>query len=202
YPAPGILADAGGHKLHLRVMGAEHPGPTVILETGSGSFSSAWGWVQPEVAKFARVVSYDRVGLGWSEPGPQPRDAHQIARELHTALHNAGIEGPYILVGHSYGGHIIRVFTGMYSDEVAGLVFVDSSVPEHVDTMPVPVMSTVLAGVRNLAYFGVLRALPLANLMVGEMPLESKAEIRALTATERHWEATRAESRARPAAAE
>src|SRR5690554_4217018 len=60
YPAPGILADAGGHKLHLRVMGAEHPGPTVILETGSGSFSSAWGWVQPEVAKFARVVSYDR----------------------------------------------------------------------------------------------------------------------------------------------
>ena len=74
-PPPGQLVDVGGYRLHLLVMGAGQPGPTVILDSGMVSFSSNWAWVQPEVAKVAPVVAYDRAGLGWSDPGPKPRDA-------------------------------------------------------------------------------------------------------------------------------
>ncbi len=200
--SPGMMVDAGGHRLHLRVMGEEHAGPTVVLDTGSGGTSAAWGWVQPEIATFARVVSYDRAGLGWSETGPDPRDARQIATELHTALHNAGIEEPYVLVGHSFGGHVVRVFSALYPDEVAGLVLVDSSAPEHIDTMPVPVMSGVIGIIRGIAGVGLLRAFNLSQGMVSELPEAARAEIRQLTATDRHWQAVQAEIRALPATAE
>ncbi len=78
--------------------------PTVILEAGTGAFSFDWGLVQPEVAKFTRVCSYDRAGQAWSELGPQPRTIKQKAYELHTLLTNAKVSGPYVLVGHSGGG--------------------------------------------------------------------------------------------------
>lgn len=87
----------------------------------------SWAKVQPEVAKFSQVVAYDRAGLGQSEPGPKPRTAQQISTELHTALSNAGIPPPYVLVGHSAGGLYIRVFANTYPNEVAGMVFVDST---------------------------------------------------------------------------
>ena len=97
YPPTGKLVDAGGHLLHIHVMGKGKP--TVIFENGSGDFSFIWDLVQPEVAKTTTTVSYDRAGFAWSEEGPLPRSGRQIAYELHTALHNAGIKGPYILVG-------------------------------------------------------------------------------------------------------
>jgi pimeloyl-ACP methyl ester carboxylesterase len=121
--------DAGGHGLNL-LIGGKRDGdktPAVILEGGFGAGIASWTTVQAEIAKFAQVVSYDRAGLGQSEPGPKPRTAKQIALELHTALHSAGIKPPYILVGHSFGGPYIRVFAGMYPSEVAGLVLVDPS---------------------------------------------------------------------------
>src|SRR5882672_8807376 len=93
---PGILVDAGGHKLHLDIRGKGSP--TVIFENGSGDFSFIWALVQPEVAKFTQTVSYDRAGFVWSEPGPMPRTGKQICFELHTALNNAGVHPPYILV--------------------------------------------------------------------------------------------------------
>src|SRR5437762_573037 len=80
-PSPGILVDAGGHKLHMNIMGKGTP--TVILESGSGDFSFIWSLVQPEVSKFTKVVSYDRAGYAWSEPGPTPRTSQQICLELH-----------------------------------------------------------------------------------------------------------------------
>ena len=101
--------------------------PAVVLESGLGDTSEPWSKVQPEVAKFSQVVVYDRAGLGQSEAGPKPRTAQQIATELHTALKNAGLAPPFILVGHSAGGFYIRVFAKMYPDEVAGMVFVDST---------------------------------------------------------------------------
>lgn len=132
YPPPGQLVDAGGHWLHLNVMGEDRDGPTVILEAGGmGGMSSQWAWVQPEIAEFARVVSYDRAGLGWSEPGRQAHDARHISQQLHTALEEAGIGGPYVLVGHSMGGLYARQFAGDYPDEVAGMVLLDSSHPDQ-----------------------------------------------------------------------
>ncbi|MEP6912189.1 MAG: alpha/beta hydrolase, partial [bacterium] len=117
--------DAGGHKLNLLTAG--HGTPTVILEAGFGAGIASWTSVHSEIAKFTRVVAYDRAGLGQSGPGPKPRTAKQFAIELHTALKNAGINPPYVLVGHSMGGITVRVFADMYPRDVAGLVLVDPS---------------------------------------------------------------------------
>lgn len=115
--------DVGGHKLSLQVAGTG--APTVVLDYGLGGGIGNWNDVFPEVARFARVVAYDRAGYGKSEPGPEPRSQTQIATELHTLLHRADIAPPYVLVGHSLGGAHIRAFAHLYKDEVAGLVFVD-----------------------------------------------------------------------------
>ncbi len=89
--------------------------------------------IQPDVSKFTSTISYDRAGVGLSAPGPNPRDARQIARELHIALHNAQVPPPYILVGHSFGGPFIRVFAGMYPGEVGGMVLVDPTQEEFIN---------------------------------------------------------------------
>jgi len=94
YPPPGQMVDVGGYRLHLNVMGRGESGPTVILDAGSQSASVQWGWVQPRVARFARVVSYDRPGTGWSDAPPEPLGARRLAEDLHRALGEAGVEGP------------------------------------------------------------------------------------------------------------
>jgi pimeloyl-ACP methyl ester carboxylesterase len=129
YPPPGELVDVSGHSLHLNCVG--EGSPTVILESGSGANSTAWANIQPEAADNTRVCAYDRAGTGWSEPGPGPGDPQQIAGELHTLLGNAGIDGPYILVGHSFGGLYVRMYAYQYPNEVEGMVLVDSSHPEQ-----------------------------------------------------------------------
>jgi pimeloyl-ACP methyl ester carboxylesterase len=123
FPSPGKLFDAGGHLLHLNIIGKG--GPAVIFENGSGDFSFIWGLVQPSISVFTTSVSYDRAGFAWSEAGPQPRSSRQIAFELNTALQHAGIKGPYILVGQSFGGFLVRAFARFYPEEVAGMVLVD-----------------------------------------------------------------------------
>ncbi len=96
--------------------------PAVII-VGAG-FSFNCGLVQPEVAKFTQVCSYDHSGIGWSDDGPADSCSLRV-NEVHTALKNLGIKGPYVLVGHSLGGLVARVYAGRYPDEVAGMVFVD-----------------------------------------------------------------------------
>jgi pimeloyl-ACP methyl ester carboxylesterase len=122
--APGQLVDVGGYKMHINCTG--QGSPTVILEAGMGSSYLSWALVQPEVARFARVCSYDRAGYGWSEPSPHPRTAIVEVEELHTLLVNANIEGPYVLVGHSLGGMNVRVYAHNYPDEVVAIILVDS----------------------------------------------------------------------------
>jgi pimeloyl-ACP methyl ester carboxylesterase len=109
FPAPGRLVDVGGYRLHLLCTGQVNAGSsTVVFEGGLGAISILWSMVQKGVAPYARVCSYDRAGYGWSDNGPLPRTAGQIAIELHRLLQNAGERPPYLLVGHSLGGLIIR----------------------------------------------------------------------------------------------
>jgi len=132
-PPPGRLVSVDGRIVHMLVSGSKkrEGDATVVLETGLSGMSSAWGWIQPEVARFARVVSYDRAGLGWSEPDPVPLSAAQTARRLHALLKSQGIEGPYLLAGHSMGGLLLRVFHDLYPDEVCGAVLIDASHPDQ-----------------------------------------------------------------------
>jgi pimeloyl-ACP methyl ester carboxylesterase len=110
--------------MHICVMG--HGTPTVVFESGMGASSLSWVRIQPEVAQFTQAVSYDRAGHGWSDPSREPRTARQIATELHELLDRAGISGPYVLVGHSFGGYVNLAFAHLYPDELAGMVLVDS----------------------------------------------------------------------------
>jgi pimeloyl-ACP methyl ester carboxylesterase len=134
YPPPGELVDVGGYRLHIKCTGSGSP--TVVIEAGLGDWSTSWGVVQSEVAKTARVCTYDRAGMGWSEAGPLPRDAAQFAKELHTLLQNADIPGPYVMVGHSLGGLGVRVFVHKYASEVAGVVLVESMNPKQISLLP------------------------------------------------------------------
>jgi len=118
-----VRVSVGEHKLRMSIAG--DGSPTVVLETFGPAYLETWNRIQPELARFARVVSYDHAGYWASEPGPKPRDATQIARELHTALHKANLPPPYVLAGYSFGGPYTRVFASLYPDEVVGMVFVD-----------------------------------------------------------------------------
>jgi pimeloyl-ACP methyl ester carboxylesterase len=129
YPQRGRSVQAGPVKLNLDCSGqrSDPRTPAVILESGMGVPALGWLKVQPEIARFARVCSYDRAGYGWSDPGPSPRTSLQIVRELKALLDAAGERPPYILVGHSFGGFNVRVFASQYPRDVAGVVLVDAS---------------------------------------------------------------------------
>ena len=153
-PPPGHLVDIGGYRLHLWCTGDGEP--AVILDTGLGGSSAGWGFVQPEVARFTRVCSYDRAGMGYSDPGPSPRTARRIASELAELLPRSGMTGPIVLVGESIAGFNVRVFASDHPDRAAGLVLVDASHEDDVHQVPsmarfVPLLSTI--GVLRL--FGV-----------------------------------------------
>ena len=124
YGRPGQLVDVGGFRVNLYCMGSGSP--AVVFDSGWGDWAPAWSKVQPQIAKWTRACSYDRAGTGFSDPGPMPRTSVRIARELRTALHRAGIAGPYILVGSAFGGDNVRTFADLYMGEVAGLVLDDA----------------------------------------------------------------------------
>lgn len=122
---PGRLIDIGGYRLHLYCVG--QGSPTVVLLHGFGDYSFDWSLVQSAVARTTRVCAYDRAGQAWSDPGPAPRGLQRISDELHTLLVCAGETGPFVLVGHSWGGLIPRVYVRQHRSDVAGVVFVDAS---------------------------------------------------------------------------
>jgi pimeloyl-ACP methyl ester carboxylesterase len=172
-PPPGELVDIGGVRLHLHCSG--EGSPTVILEAGTGPPASiVWTDVQPSIAEFARVCSYDRAGLMWSDQASAPRDSRRIATELHALLSAADVPPPFVLVGHSIGGVHIRVFANRFPDEVAGLVFVDSSHPDQKRRFPPELRRPMRAPAQArflgplLAQTGILRLS--GGLALGKLP--------------------------------
>jgi pimeloyl-ACP methyl ester carboxylesterase len=117
--------DIGGRRLSFIRDG--YGAPTVVLEAGLGDTSDTWSQVQPAVARFACVCSYDRAGLGRSDPALTPRTCQDMVADLHALLRIAEIEPPYILVGHSFGGMNVRLYASQHPDEVAGMVLIDAS---------------------------------------------------------------------------
>ena len=197
YPPPGEMVDVGGYSLHINCVG--QGSPTVLLDGGSGEMSAQWVWVQQEVSDTTRVCAYDRAGMGWSEMGPQPRDGRQISSELHTLLTKADIEGPYVLVGHSFGGMYMQMYAARYPDEVAGVALVDSSTePDQFGQRPevrdgyelqeqrfavVPQLAQL--GASLLARLGVVRLVSKLDPASPELPSQQRAQIDALTPSTR-----------------
>lgn len=161
----GKSVDVGGYDLNIDCTGKGSP--TVVLVSGLGVPASGWRLVQPGIASFTRVCSYDRAGYGWSDPGPMPRTLSRLAKELHALLDNAGEKPPYILVGHSFGKGSVLVYNKLYPDEVAGMVLAEGG-PNKV-TLPASILAPAKADLRRrqrdrtyasvLYFFGISRFL-------------------------------------------
>src|ERR1700733_6230579 len=138
FPQQGRLVALGpsfpGVSLNINCTG--QGGPVVVLESGAGVPAVGWSLVQPDIAKFTRVCSYDRAGYGWSDRGPIPRTSLEVAKELHALLVAAGEKPPYVLVSHSLGGFNVRVYNHEYPADVAGMVLVEPSHEGQQSRMP------------------------------------------------------------------
>jgi pimeloyl-ACP methyl ester carboxylesterase len=164
YPPPGQMVDVGGYRLHIHCVGTGSP--TVVLDAGLSRTSLDWSLVQPVIGQTTRVCAYDRAGMGWSDPGPAPRTPSRIAGELHTLLGNAGIAGPYVLVGHSLAGKNIRLFALAHPAEVVGMVLVDAR-GEYVDehTSPAEAQAFQQGLAQQGTIYGLARAVGLVRLI-------------------------------------
>lgn len=191
YPSPGQMVDIGSRRLHLVTLGEDTGQPTVILEAGMASFSSNWYWVQNELAAETRVVAYDRAGLGGSDPAPAGQDAYDSAADLHAALEAAGILGPYVVAGHSYGGLVVRAFTDLYPEEVVGMVLVDGSHPDQWSQMPASRNGRLNATSNKvtgwLSRIGVVRLFGLAASLGRGLPEQQAAELEAILNQPQSW---------------
>ena len=127
HPPAGQFVQVNGYKMHIHCTGSGSP--TIILDAELGNDSTTWGEIQPVLSKTTRVCSYDRAGFGWSDPIPTPRDADNIADELHQMLLQAQVTDSIVLLGHSIAGLYMRDYATRYPKNVAGMVFVDVSTP-------------------------------------------------------------------------
>ena len=201
YPPPGEMVDVGGHSLHINCVG--RGSPTVVLDGGTGEMSANWVLVQREVSHTTRVCAYDRAGMGWSEAGPQPRDAERISGELHSLLEGAGIGGPYVLAGHSLGGMYMQTYAARYPDEVAGVALIESSSPEQFGHRPAAQSSyeppkRMFSISSLLARIGVVRLLYELVPSSPDLPPRQCAQIDALGPSTRQVSTTTLELRAAP----
>ena len=185
---PGQLVDVGGHRLHLSCTGSGSP--TVVVEAGGGAMAANLGWIAPAVAHDTTICVYDRAGRGWSEAADSPQDAMAISTDLHTLLRRAGVPGPYVIAGHSFGGLYALTFAAQHPDEVAGMVLVDSTSPHYdvAGAAPNPTASgaydavgRVAALTSSLSRVGLGRLY--ATLTVADLPARERDAVRAGTAT-------------------
>lgn len=164
FPAPGQIVRVNSRGMHLNCTGAGDI--TVILEAGANVHSDTWAVVQPELSAITRTCSYDRAGYGWSDPDAHEATPERMAQNLHALLNAARVQPPYILVGHSSGGRITRLFTALYPDEVAGLVFIDArhESMEPTDRTPEQTIADREAFESSLNLYRTLRTAGIARL--------------------------------------
>ncbi len=124
------LVDVGGRRLYIECRGNGEP--TVVMEAGSGGINDTWSSVRDTVATFTHACAYDRANRGRSDPAPKPRTANDMAADLAALLANAPVAGPYVLVGHSFGGLVVRLFAAHHLHDVAGMVLIDSTHPDQI----------------------------------------------------------------------
>lgn len=168
-PAPGELVEVEDFKLHLNAAGEKSNKPTLVIEGGLGVPSDHYHWLSETLKDSMRVVRYDRAGIVYSDASQTPRDAETVVRELHTLLEKAGESPPYILAGHSMGGLFIRVFAQLYPDEVAGLVFLDSSHPDFRERLNFPPPPSKEGLLKTLALVADMGVLPLFDRLIGPL---------------------------------
>ncbi len=180
FTPPGRLIDIGTHRLHLYCAG--EGSPTVVFDAALGGSSLSWSLVHPAVARITRACTYDRAGFGWSEAGPLPRTAGRIADELHQLLERAAIPGPYVLVGHSYGGLVMRLLAARHAANVAALVLIEPATPEEWARPTDDQHAMIRRGVRLCRYgVGAARS-GLASVVSGLVKLRALGAARALVA--------------------
>ena len=154
----GRLVDIGGRRLRLVCEGpakSADGAPTVVFEAGAFGFAADWSVVQARLAERGRrSCAYDRAGLGFSDPGPQPRDGLAVAGDLEALLAAAGEPGPYVLVGHSMAGLYVRLFAARNPDKVAGVVLVDAATPEASEHAELRNFVGQFAALSNIAGWG------------------------------------------------
>jgi len=197
YPPPGQMIDVGGYQLHLHCIG--DGSPTIITEAGLNEFSLTWSRVQDSLAETTRVCVYDRAGFGWSDESPLPRTVDNIVSELHILLSTAGIDTPYIMVGHSFGGILVRAYTNRYPDDVAGMVLIDASHEDMIALRPdlfEPSTGQLLSQFQSLVIMqntGILALAP-EEIPAPDYPDTAVEQYRAILAGTNYFETAIAES--------
>ena len=186
YQPPGQLIEVNGSLMHLSCLG--QGSPTVVMESGGAAWSLDWSRVQPAIAKLTQTCAYDRAGYGWSEPRSAPRTSKTIVRDLHALLSAAGVDGPYVLVGNSFGGYTVRLFASEFPRQVAGVVLVDVSHENQPSPMPPECwergieynrVSRLLVWLGFVRLAGLFQLLPELEQTVGRFPPELRPVARA-----------------------
>lgn len=186
YPAPGLLYDVGGHRLHLLCTGSGSP--TVVLMNGLAEMSATWTRIVAEVSRTTRVCAYDRAGQGWSDDVEAPQDGLEITTDLHMLLARSGEPGPYVFVGHSAGGPYAMTYAGQYPTEVAGMVLLDSMSPDEFTDLPgfaaeQSMMHRGLGLLPSLTRLGIARVLPTSAW--SSLPEPAASQVQAFAASPR-----------------
>jgi pimeloyl-ACP methyl ester carboxylesterase len=187
-PMPGQRVELviGGSPLQMHIHCSGQGRPVVVLDSGLGDSFLSWQKVQPEVAKFTEVCSYDRAGIGYSDPSPRQRTSRVIAEELDSLLRAARVPPPYVLVGHSMGGYDVRVFASLYRIEVAGLVLVDASHPDQEKRLPIELSGMEASWLREAEFLEFTMPLGIPRLfgLCDENPVARAVECNFHTARE------------------
>lgn len=168
----GKMIDMGGYEMHIIQEGEKSDKPTVVIQAGAGLSTDFFHWLSEGLKDSLRVIRYDRIGLGKSDPLDAPRDPEAVARRLYELLKKAGESPPYLLIGHSIGGPQIRVFAELYPDEVQGLFFLDATHPDHVERYDAPKQTSFkykayLVSIELQAFLSDVGVMPLIDRLWG-----------------------------------